>query len=77
MWLPFSWIIGHWVGYFHGIARAALLLLAWYLWPAQRFLVLPAIIVALYLVTILVLEGRYRKLVRHPGETPRSSHAPT
>lgn len=60
MWLPFSWIIQHWIGYFHGIVRTVLLLAAWYLWPEQRFVVLPAIIVAIYLITLAVLWQRQR-----------------
>jgi hypothetical protein len=62
MWLPFSWIIQHWIGYFHGIARTVLLLVAWYLFPEQRFTVLPAIIVAIYAVTIVVLMQRERAM---------------
>jgi hypothetical protein len=62
MWLPFSWIINHWIGYFHGIARTILLLAAWYLWPDQRFVILPAIIVLIYLITLFVLTKRHRHL---------------
>jgi hypothetical protein len=62
MWLPFSWIIRHWVGYFHGIARTAALVVAWYLFPDHRFVVLPAIIVAVYAVTLVVLARRPRRL---------------
>jgi len=60
MWIPFSWMIGHWIGLFHGIARTVLVLAAWSLFPQQRFVVIPAIIVAVYLVTIAVLAGRPR-----------------
>src|SRR5262245_30014958 len=60
MWIPFSWLIGHWVGLFHGISRTVLVLAAWYLFPEQRFVVIPAIIVAVYLVTIAVLARRLR-----------------
>jgi hypothetical protein len=31
MWLPFSWIIQHWVGMFHAFARTALVTIAWFL----------------------------------------------
>jgi len=62
MWIPFGWIIQHWVGLFHGVARTVLVLAAWYLFPEQRFVVIPAVIVAIYLVTIAVLVRRYRKL---------------
>ncbi|HEY4362220.1 MAG TPA: hypothetical protein VGN17_14690 [Bryobacteraceae bacterium] len=60
MWLPMSWIIDHWVGLFHGITRTALVVAAWYVFPAHRFVVIPAIIVAIYLVTIAVLVRRER-----------------
>lgn len=60
MWLPFSWMIEHWVGLFHAIARTALVLLAWYLFPAHRFVAISAVIVAVYLVTIYVLAKRPR-----------------
>lgn len=58
MWLPFSWIIQHWVGLFHGVARTILIVVAWYLFPAHRFVVIPAIIVVLYLISIYVLSKR-------------------
>lgn len=58
MWLPFSWMIRHWVGVFHAISRTVLLFAAWYLFPDQRFVVLPAIIVAIYLITIAALLAR-------------------
>lgn len=66
MWLPFSWIIGHWIGLFHGIARTLLVTAAWYLAPQLRFVVIPAIIVAIYIVTIYVLEKRWRELPSQP-----------
>jgi hypothetical protein len=60
MWMPFSWIVQSWVGYFHAVARTLLIVFAWYVFPAQHFLVIPGIIVALYIVTIAVLEKRWR-----------------
>jgi hypothetical protein len=62
MWLPLSWIIEHWVGVFHAVARTVLVTAAWYLFPTQRFTVIPAVIVAVYAVTIVVLEQRWRQL---------------
>ena len=62
MWMPFSWIIRHWVGYFHAVTRTLGLVVAWYLWPDHRFVVLPAIIVAVYAVTLVVLARRKRAL---------------
>ena len=58
MWLPFSWIIQHWVGIFHALTRTALVTLAWFVFPDNRFVVIPAIIVAIYLITIYVLATR-------------------
>jgi len=61
MWLPMSWLMDHWVGLFHAIARTALVTAAWYLFPGARFVVIPFVIVAIYGVTILVLEQRWRR----------------
>ena len=60
MWIPFSWLIQHWIGMFHGIARTVLIVAAWYLFPASRFVVIPGVIVAIYLVTIYFLIKRPR-----------------
>ncbi|MEO8779426.1 MAG: hypothetical protein ABI389_12255 [Rhodanobacter sp.] len=62
MWLPVSWIIRHWIGMAHAVGRTALVLAAWYLFPQQRFVVIPAVIVLIYVFTMLVLETRWRKL---------------
>lgn len=60
MWVPFSWIVEHWIGVFHGVARTGLIVAAWYLFPDLRFVVIPAVIVGVYAVTIYVLEQRWR-----------------
>jgi hypothetical protein len=62
MWLPLSWTIRHWIGGFHAIARTALILFAHYAWPDHRFVAVPLAIVAIYAVTIVVLELRWRAL---------------
>lgn len=72
MWVPFSWMIQHWVGLFHGIARTVLVLAAWYAFPDRRFVVIPAVIVAIYLVTIFVLATRP---LPRPGVRPVSNRA--
>jgi hypothetical protein len=64
MWLPFSAMIGHWIGYFRAIARTVLIVVAYYAFPGQRFTLIPAIIVAVYLVTIYVLEKRFQSVRR-------------
>ena len=60
MWLPFSWIIQHWIGTFHAFARTLLVTIAWFAFPDLRFVVIPAIIVVIYLITIYVLAKRPR-----------------
>ena len=60
MWLPMTWIIEHWVGIFHTVARTLLVTAAWFLFPTQRFTVIPAVIVAVYAVSIIALEQRWR-----------------
>jgi hypothetical protein len=66
MWLPFSWIVQHWVGAFHSISRTLLIVAAWYLFPELRFVVIPAVIVVIYAVSIYALEQRWRNLPRDP-----------
>lgn len=58
MWLPFSWIIKHWVGIFHSVVRTVLVLLLWYAFPEHRFITIPFAIVLIYIVTILILRNR-------------------
>ena len=60
MWIPFSAMIEHWVGLFHGITRTVLVLVAWYEFPTHRYVVIPAVIIAIYLVTIYLLATRPR-----------------
>lgn len=62
MWLPFSWIIQHWVGFFHTISRTLLIVAAWFLFPDLRFVVIPFLIVVIYIITILILEKRRKDL---------------
>jgi len=62
MWVPLSWIVQHWIGLFHGITRTLLVVAAWYLFPHARFVAIPAVIVGIYLITIFVLERRWREI---------------
>ncbi len=63
MWLPMSWILQHWIGIVHGALRTVLVVFAWYLFPAHRFVVVPFVIVALYVFAIFVLESRWRAVM--------------
>ena len=58
MWLPFSWMIKHWVGIFHAISRTVLVVLLWYLLPQERFVAIPFGICALYVITLFILRKR-------------------
>lgn len=69
MWVPFSWIIQHWVGIFHTVARTILVTAAWYLAPHHRFVAIPAVIVGVYAVTIIILEQRWRGVSRSAAVT--------
>ena len=69
MWVPFSWMIQHWVGMFHAIARTVLIVAAWFLLPEHRFVAIPALIVVIYLGSIAALVKR-----RLP-EPPRATRA--
>ena len=63
MWLPFSWIIRHWVGFFHTLSRTALVLVLWYLLPEYRFTAIPFLIVLIYIVTLLILKKQEKGIV--------------
>ncbi len=60
MWLPFSWIVAHWVGIFHSLVRTILVLVLWYLLPEYRFIAIPFAIVLIYMITIIILKNRNR-----------------
>lgn len=58
MWLPFSWIIKHWVGIFHTLTRIITVLTLWYLLPEYRFVAIPFAIVLIYIITLIILNNR-------------------
>lgn len=62
MWLPISWIIRHWIGWVHGVARTVAVLVVWYAFPGNRFLAVSLVIVALYVFAIGILEQRWRRI---------------
>ena len=67
MWLPSAWLIGHWVGAFHAVARTLLILAAWFIAPTQGMVWVPAIVLAMYAITIVALERRWADLQRLPA----------
>jgi hypothetical protein len=64
MWLPLSWILDHWVGIFHSLVRTISVLSLWYLFPSNRFVSIPFVIVIIYVITIFILNQRYKQLNR-------------
>lgn len=58
MWIPLTWIIDHWVGLFHGLTRTVSILVLWYLFPSDRFVVIPIAIVIIYIISIIILNNR-------------------
>lgn len=58
MWVPFSWIIKHWIGVFHTLLRTGLILILWYLLPEFRFVAIPFGIVIVYILTLIILNSR-------------------
>ena len=69
MWIPFSGLVGHWVGIFHAVTRTILVLFLWYAFPEFRFVAIPLAIVLIYLATIAILVKRYHSL---PALAPES-----
>jgi hypothetical protein len=67
MWMPMSWLLQHWVGIAHAVARTLLGTAAWFAWPSARFVAVPAVIVELSLLVIGVREARWRGLAGVPG----------
>ena len=61
MWIPFSWIIKHWVGIFHTAIRTFVVLFLWYQFPEHRFVSIPIAIVFIYVITLIVLSERTLK----------------
>jgi len=64
IWIPMSWIIQHWIGVVHGVARTVLVVATWYAFPEHRFLAVSLVIVVLYVFAITVLEMRWSRLKR-------------
>lgn len=58
MWIPFSWIIKHWVGIFHAVLRTVSILLLWYMLPEHKFVAIPFAIVIIYIITMIILKQR-------------------
>ncbi len=73
MWMVYSWVVRHWIGYFHAIARTLVVLALWYALPELRYVAIPAAIVVIYLVTIVVQERRWRAWSHRPAVAARAN----
>src|SRR5690554_6874537 len=71
MWLPFSWIIKHWVGIFHTLTRIIIVLTLWYVLPEHRFIAIPFAIVLIYIITLGILKNRRNKEERGNKNAPQ------
>ncbi|OBP16366.1 hypothetical protein A5320_02860 [Rheinheimera sp. SA_1] len=67
MWSPVSVLLQHWVGVFHGVVRTVLCTAAWVIAPEHSFILQPVIVVAVYLVSIMALEQRWRSMQAEVG----------
>ncbi|QBF84315.1 hypothetical protein EXU30_17765 [Shewanella maritima] len=65
MWLPISWSLEHNVGIIHTLLRTALIVIAWYVFPEQRFVVIPFGIVLVYAISLYQLLSRYQQVKAH------------
>ena len=72
MWLPFSWIIKHWIGIFHTLTRTILVLILWYLLPEYRFITIPFGIVLIYIITLIILKSRKKILISPASNVTRT-----
>jgi hypothetical protein len=66
MWLPFGWMVGHWVPMAHTVGRTLAIVAVWYAFPAQRMVLIPLVVVAAYLPTMWWLERRWRGFATQP-----------
>jgi len=71
MWVPLSWLIRHPVGLWHALGRITVVVPAWFLFPQQRFVLIPAIVVLGYLAAIVVLARRHADLIA--GSNPATA----
>ncbi|GAC13241.1 DUF7010 family protein [Aliiglaciecola lipolytica] len=62
MWMPLSWAIQHWIGYFHSIARTLAVTICYFVSPEHTFVTVPAVIVVIYIISIIAQEKRYAKI---------------
>lgn len=60
MWMPLTWIIDHPIGVLHTVSRIIACLVLYYALPDLRFVAIPAAIVVIYLVTLVVLQKRWK-----------------
>ena len=67
MWIPFSWIVQHPIGWWHAGVRTMLICASLVVWPDAQYVVVPLIVIGCYLFTIPVLEARWRRVTATHG----------
>jgi hypothetical protein len=64
--LPNSGMLHHWIGMAHAVGRTMGIVAVWYLFPHHRFTAVPVVIVPASLVSIPVVERRWRRIPSQP-----------
>ncbi|GAA6185237.1 hypothetical protein [Aliiglaciecola sp. NS0011-25] len=72
MWMPLSWAIQHWVGYFHAITRTIAIVTCYFGAPEHVFVSVPAVIVVVYIVSIYIQEKRYANIKGATGSQSKA-----
>jgi hypothetical protein len=57
-WIVYSWIIQHPIGLIHALVRTGLIVTAWSVFSTHRMTAVPAVIVLVYLFSIIVMTRR-------------------
>jgi hypothetical protein len=57
-WIVYSWIIQHPVGLIHAILRTGLVVTSWSAFPDRRMFAVPAVIVMVYLISLVWMARR-------------------
>ncbi len=73
-WIVYSWIIQHPLGLFHAVLRTLLVLLAWFIFPEQRLLVIGLVITGVYCLSIWQMLNRS---ISNTSQSNQTAHKKT
>ena len=66
-WPVIGWMYGKKVYLFHGVARALGATMLWYVFPDQRFVLIPAFVSIIYLITIFGIKREVNLALKEQG----------